>query len=137
MSFTDLKNKRLTYSHAFDFYYKWCPTGSDKITSGWPNNFPTVTEDWDGQNRSLSNAYYNNGLVASLDTDTLTALTREPAIISGSAGALPWGSPAADYLWNCLVPTQSGFSIDSIARGGGTFNNTMTFTFTYNSASFF
>jgi len=137
MSFTDLKNKRVTYSHAFDFYYKWCPTGSNKIVGGWPNNMANVNEDWDGQNRSISNAYYNNAIATSLDFDTLTALTREPAIISGSAGALPWGSPAADYLWNCLVPTQSGFSIDSTARGGGSFNNTMIFTFTYNSASFF
>ena len=132
-----LEHYRFVFNHVWDFYYKWCPTASSKISIGWPNEVSTVSTDWNGQGLSMINATYNNGLVASLDFDTIPILTREPAAISSSAGALPWGSPAADYLWNCLVPTQSGFSSDSAARGGGSFNNTMNFTFTYSSASYY
>ena len=132
-----LEKARFVFTHVFDFYYKWCPTASVKIVSGWPNDVPTVSTDWNSQGLSMINATYNNGLVSSLDLDTIPILTREPAAISSSAGALPWGSPAADYLWNCLVPSQSGFNLNSIDRGGGNFNNTMTFTFTYNSASYY
>ena len=132
-----LEHYRFVFNHIFDFYYKWCPTGSNKIVNGWPNAVPTVSTDWNGQNLSMVNATYNNALIASLDFDTLTILTREPAAISSSAGALPWGSPAADYLWNCLVPTQSGFNLSNSQRSIGVHDNTMTFTFTYNSASYY
>jgi len=129
------------YTHAFDFRYKWCPTASEAIgggtavINGWP--FETRADVYNNGPGVMINSFYNNSFTGH------TILTRYTPAYSSSAGALPWGCGAADFLWNCLVPTQSGFSFSSTQTGGFGFGedpeyrNITTFTFTYNSASFF
>ena len=122
------------FTHAFDFFYKWTPTSSFGIgNSDWPHE--TVTNG--GTGLRAPSGYYNNGEAVDL-LNSSSAVTRETASLqsSGSAAALPWGSAAADYLWNCLVPTQSGFASTSQASFGGFRQNKSTYTFTYSSASF-
>ena len=114
-----------TYTHAFDFWYKWAPSGSLTLPNGWP----TQSINTNGVGRNLSRGFYN------LQPSGFPALTRHTASISGSDGALPWGSPAADLLWNTLVPSASITS--SSALVGGEYRNTTTYTFTYTSKSFF
>ena len=129
-----MANQRIVFTHAFDFYYKWVPTSSFGIgSSGWP--FETVSNSGASAVRAPE-GYYNNGdAIAVINRSSAT--TRETASLqaSGSAAALPWGSAAADYLWNCLVPTQSGFATTSVITFPNRHNKT-TYTFTYNSASF-
>ena len=122
------------FTHAFDFFYKWTPTSSFGIgNEDWPHE--TVTNG--GTGLRAPGGYYNNGEGVDL-LNSSSVVTRETASLqsSGSAAALPWGSAAADYLWNCLVPTQSGFANTTEITFGGFRQNKSTYTFTYNSASF-
>jgi hypothetical protein len=114
-----------TYTHAFDFWYKWAPSGSEELPPGWP----TQSINTNGVGRNLFNGFYN------FQFSGFPALTRHTASISGSDGALPWGSPAADLLWNVLVPSASIAS--SSVFQDGTNRNTTTYTFAYTSKSFF
>mgnify|MGYP003648808639 FL=1 len=125
-------SKKTVYTHAFDFIYKWCPDGAGEIKDLWP--FQSRTDDYNTEPLTMMRGYYNNALSSN---DLMPILTRGTPPFSSSAGAIPWGCIATDLLWNCLTPTQSGVAFSSVARGGGTFNNTTTFTFTYNSASFY
>lgn len=122
------------FTHAFDFFYKWTPTSSFGIgNEDWPHE-TVANAGADGLR--APNGYYNNADAIALFRSS-SVVTRETASLqsSGSAAALPWGSAAADYLWNCLVPTQSGFSNTSeISQPGRT--NKSIYTFTYSTASF-
>lgn len=113
-----------TYTHAFDFFYKWAPSGSLTLPNGWPTQSIASTPG-----TGLVRGFYNMNLTG------FSALTRSTASISGSDGALPWGSPAADLLWNVLVPSMSITTTSSLARGG--FVNDTIYTFAYTSKSFF
>jgi len=122
------------FTHAFDFFYKWTPTSSFAIgNEDWPHE----TVETGGTGLRAPSGYYNNADATALFNSS-SVVTRETASLqsSGSAAALPWGSAAADYLWNCLVPTQSGFSNTTEISFGGFRANKSIYTFTYSSASF-
>ena len=118
--------KNNIFTHAFDFYYKRLPTGSGAITDiSW--SYQTLNGP-DGVNRDLVNGYYNLGFAAQ------PYMTRASESLHPTDSAFPFGSAAADLLWNCLVPTCSvsqSFFFD------GTYTNWTDYNFTYNSASFF
>ena len=115
-----------TYTHAFDFWYKWAPSGSGDLPPGWPSQSIDSTPG-----RGLIRGFYN------MNFSTFPALTRSTASISGSDGALPWGSPAADLLWNVLVPSMSITSASTFVPIGSFRRNDTTYTFTYTSRSYF
>ncbi len=124
MCFTDSDS-----SVAFDFYYKWVPTGSFEIgNENWPHESVIDTSP----ELRADQGYYNHAASATTLNNGTAAITRTTASLkgSGSAGALPWGSAAADYLWNCLVPTQSGFAATSQASFGGFRQNKSTYSLT-------
>ena len=116
-----------TYTHAFDFWYKWAPSGSLTLPNGWPTQSIASTASTLGT--GLVRGFYNMNLLG------FPALTRSTASISGSDGALPWGSPAADLLWNVLVPSMS-ITTTSVTDGINYRNDTL-YTFTYTSKNFF
>jgi hypothetical protein len=118
-----------TYTHAFDFWYKWAPSGSEDLPLGWPSQSISSTSG-----RGLIEGFYNMNLYGIIPK----ALTRNTASISGSDGALPWGSPAADLLWNVSTPSMSIASASTLIAIGPSFRqNDTTYTFTYTSKSFF
>jgi hypothetical protein len=118
------KIKQYAFGHAFNFFYKYTPSGSDLLTSGWPNQ----------ELGSVDNqTYVLNGY---MNMSVQTMLTRHTASLDSTQGALPWGSPAADYLWNVLVPTASVSQEEVPIPASFNSNFITTYTFTYNSASF-
>ena len=122
---------RYIWKHAFDFYYKWTPTASLGLPEKWPHNDQNAA--YNNGPQTLQGGFYN----FNHNENQPSILTRDIARLSSSAGALPLGSSAADYLWNCLVPTQSVYdssSYFSISKGWQTF---ATYSFIYSSASLF
>lgn len=117
------KTRQYAWGHAFNFFYKYAPSGSDLLTSGWPNQVLGDPVD----QTYVVNGYMNMGI-------TFAMLTRHTASLDPTQGALPWGSPAADYLWNVLVPSASVTQTELPINGTSLF--VTTYTFTYNSASF-
>lgn len=110
------------YKHAFDFFYKWCPTGSSQLT-----NVSWSTHYYSGSGATyLSGSWYDLGPLA------YGASTRHTSSITTKDGALAWASPATDMLWNVLSPSQSiSQSIDT-----GTSDYITWYRFIYSSASF-
>lgn len=112
------------YKHAFDFLYKWVPTGSGVITNlSWSQHQTTT-----GVNMSASwyDLYWNSLLSPSPGYST-----RHTSSITTKDGTLAWASPAADLLWNVLTPSMS--YVQQIQ--GPTYNT--IYRFTYNSESLF
>ena len=113
------------YKHAFDFLYKWVPTGSGVITDVSWSQHQTTT----GVNMSASwyDLHWDN-----INNPSPGYSTRHTSSITTKDGALAWASPAADLLWNVLTPSMS--YIQSIGGGGAA---STTYRFTYNSESLF
>lgn len=111
------------YKHAFDFYYKWCPTGSGQLTNA----------TWSQHYNSGSGNVYMTASWYDLAPLALGVSTRHTSSITTKDGALAWASPATDMLWNVLSPSQS-ISQSTYDDGGGLIYTTY-YRFTYNSAS--
>lgn len=119
------------YTHAFDFYYKWCPTGSLELEEDiWyiSSSFFDFLED----NSETYQSWYNIGQTVGYPYQ----LTRkEPSsLLVPSAGALPWTSAAHDLLWNVLVPSASVSR--SVVEQKGDFRIVHDYNFTFVSESF-
>jgi len=113
------------YTHAFDFYYKWIPTGSGAITDlTWSQHEVGGTS----ANTAMSGSWYNFPLFG-VNASIGGILTRRTPSITTEDGALAWGSAASDLLWNVLTPSMS-VSQTSI---GPVY--TTRYTFAYNSES--
>ena len=114
------------YTHAFDFYYKWIPTGSGAIANAtWSQHYVIGSNP----NTAMSASWYNYPPF-SVSSLTGSILTRHTSSITTKDGALAWGSAASDLLWNVLTPSMStSQSTDGIGRIS-TF-----YKFTYNSES--
>lgn len=117
------KIRQYAWGHAFDFYYKYAPSGSNELTSGWPNQELGSALN----NTSTLNGFINMGFGQCM-------MSRHTASLSSTQGALPWGSAAADMLWNVLVPSMSGVTQQE-QNLNGTSNFITTYTFEYTSAS--
>jgi hypothetical protein len=115
------------YTHAFDFYYKWIPTGSGALTSvTWSQHYvPGINP-----NTGMSASWYNYPLFTTFAVDIGSILTRHTASITDKDGALAWGSAASDFLWNVLTPSMS---LTQTTDGAG--RATSYYRFTYNSES--
>jgi hypothetical protein len=116
------------YTHAFDFYYKWIPTGSGVITNlSWSQHF-VYDNGITKANAAMSASWYNYPIFR-LAQSTGSILTRHTSSITTKDGALAWGSAASDFLWNVLTPSmsyhQSAFGSVYMTR----------YRFTYNSES--
>ena len=110
------------YKHAFDFYYKWCPTGSGQLTNiSWSQHYNTGSG-----NVYVSASWYD------LNVLSYGISTRHTSSITTKDGALPWASPAADMLWNVLTPSAS---VSQSIDGAGDYQT--VYRFTYNSRSFY
>jgi hypothetical protein len=120
------------FTHAFDFYYKAVPTGSNQLlTSTWYNDsYGDLYEN----NTEYSRRWFNyNGSTGFLTYPSI--LTRNTPQLSSSVyqnGALAWGSAANDFLWNVLTPSMS---VSQQVDGAG--RHLTAYKFTYNSESFF
>jgi hypothetical protein len=116
----------LVFTHAFDFYYKWIPTGSSAITNiSWSQHYVLGN----GPNRAMSGSWYNFPPF-SVPAATGSILTRHTSSITTKDGALAWGSAAGDLLWNVLTPSMSYSQTND-----GIIYYTK-YRFTYNSESF-
>jgi hypothetical protein len=119
----------LVVTHAFDFYYKWIPTGSGVITNvSWSQHYVSGSKP----NTGMTSSWYNFPAFGGIPSATGSILTRHTSSITTKDGALAWSSAASDFLWNVLTPSMS--YVQSFG-GGGTANT--TYRFTYNSESFF
>ena len=118
--------------HAFDFFYKWVPTGSLQLTNAtWSQHTVNLSSP---ANVNMYNSWYGFGPYAT------SVLTRHTTSLSPSAGALPWGCAANDMLWNVLTPSMSVSESTQILSlfGGGFFYEKSTFyRFAYTSESFY
>jgi len=112
------------YKHAFDFLYKWVPTGSGVITNVSWSQHQTTT----GANMSASwyDLYWD-----SLSNPSPGYSTRHTSSITTKDGALAWASPAADLLWNVLTPSMS------YSQTNDGISYFTKYRFTYNSESIF
>ena len=118
----------LAFTHAFDFYYKWIPTGSGVITNlSWSQHYVTGSKP----NTGMTSSWYNFPAFGGIPSATGSILTRHTSSITTKDGALAWSSAASDFLWNVLTPSMS--YIQQIQ--GPTYNT--IYRFTYNSESFF
>ena len=98
---------------AFDLFYKRAANVGSSVTYGGratAGNFQTASLNFSGivGNVEFSQSYYNfpsNVLTGKKYATTRTGSTATLAT-SGSV-AIPWSSPAADFLWNCTVPLWS------------------------------
>jgi len=117
------------YTHAFDFYYKWIPTGSGALTNvTWSQHY--IFNGIGKPNTAMSASWYNYPPFGVLGI-TGSILTRQTASITGKDGALAWSSAASDFLWNVLTPSVSiAQSTDGAGRA------TTYYRFGYNSESF-
>lgn len=111
------------YKHAFDFFYKWCPTGSGQLTNvSWSqhntNSIPGVY---------LTSSWYDLGAIL---IPSGGYSTRYTSSLTTKDGALAWASPATDLLWNVLSPSGS---VSQSIDGAGDYNT--YYRFTYNSGS--
>lgn len=99
------------YKHSFDFYYKWCQTGSTNLTNvSWSQHYIPLSAGY-----KITSSWYDMGILSSVGVVS----TRHTASISTSDSALAWASPAADLLWNVLVPSMS-YSQSTWDDGGDT-----------------
>ena len=123
--------KEFIYVHAWDFFYKWTPTGSLELPAGWPDaDFSDSTGTGLGR---VEQCFYNFG--AAIPNAMSTRNTG--SVGDSGSGALPWGTMASDLLWNCLTPTQSSREVtQSYDAGRGSYTNITKYNFTYSSASF-
>lgn len=113
----------LTYKHAFDFFYKWCPTGSGQLTNvSWSRHFSNSIPGV-----YLTSSWYDLGAILQPSGGYSTRYT---ASLTTKDGALAWASPATDLLWNVLSP--SGSTSQSI-DGAGDYQT--YYRFAYNSES--
>lgn len=106
------------FTHAFDFYYKWCETSSAAhLNVTWSqHDIVTLT----GQNIDMTDSWYN------FKTNT-PIMTRHTSSITSTDGALPWASAATDFLWNVRSPTMSlSQSIDEAFRANSFYRFTYT-----------
>ena len=123
--------KEFIYVHAWDFFYKWTPTGSLELPNGWPD--ADFTDNADTGLGRVEQCFYNFG--AAIPNAMSTRNTG--SIGDSGSGALPWGTMASDMLWNCLTPTQSSREVtQSYDPGRGSYTNITKYNFTYSSASF-
>ena len=115
------------FTHAFDFYYKWAPTGSSVITNlSWSQHYVSGS----GPNKAMSGSWYNFPPFG-VPVATGSILTRHTSSITTKDGALAWGSAASDLLWNVLTPSMSfSQALDGAGRADSIYR------FTYNSESF-
>ena len=120
----------IVYTHAFDFYYKWIPTGSGAITNlSWSQHY-VYSNGTTKANAAMSASWYNSPLLF-IPTATGSILTRHTSSITTKDGALAWSSAASDFLWNVLTPSMS------YVQSNDTIRYDTTYRFTYNSESFF
>ena len=115
--------RQYAWGHGFDSYYKYTPSGSNELTSGWPNQELGSFLD----NTATLNGFINMGISQCI-------MSRHTASLSSTQGALPWGSPAADMLWNVLVPSMSLVSQSTQTGKSGT-EYVTDYYFTYTTAS--
>jgi len=96
------------FTHAFDFYYKWCETSSAaNLNVTWSQHYVFSLT---GQNIDMSGSWYNFGMPNPI-------MTRHTASFTATDGALAWGSAATDFLWNVRSPSMSrSQSIDGALR---------------------
>ena len=121
----------IVYTHAFDFYYKWIPTGSGAITNlSWSQHY-VYSNGTTKANAAMSASWYNSPLLF-IPTATGSILTRHTSSITTKDGALAWSSAASDFLWNVLTPS---LSFSQVTDGSGRAES--IYRFTYNSESFF
>ena len=111
------------YKHAFDFFYKWCPTGSGQLTNAswsqhFSNSIPGVY---------LTASWYDLGAIL---IPSGGYSTRYTSSLTTKDGALAWASPATDLLWNVLSPSGS---VSQSIDGAGDYQT--YYRFTYNSES--
>lgn len=119
----------LVVTHAFDFYYKWIPTGSGVITNlSWSQHYVSGSKP----NTGMSGSWYNFPPFGGIPSATGSILTRHTSSITTKDGALAWSSAASDFLWNVLTPS---LSFSQLTDGAGRADN--YYRFTYNSESFF
>ena len=120
----------IVYTHAFDFYYKWIPTGSGVITDlSWSQHY-VYNNGTTKANAAMSASWYNSPLLG-LPPATGSILTRHTSSITTKDGALAWSSAASDLLWNVLTPS---LSFSQLTSGIGKADS--IYRFTYNSESF-
>jgi hypothetical protein len=118
------------FTHAFDFYYKWIPTGSGVITNlSWSQHY-VYSNGTTKANAAMSASWYNSPLLG-IPPQTGSILTRHTSSITTTDGALAWSSAASDLLWNVLTPSMS------YVQSNDTIRYDTTYRFTYNSESFF
>ena len=111
------------YKHAFDFFYKWCPTGSGQLTNvSWSRHFSNSLPGV-----YLTSSWYDLG---SLLIPSGGYSTRHTSSLTTKDGALAWASPATDMLWNVLSPSSS---VSQSIDGAGDYQT--YYRFTYNSES--
>lgn len=117
------------YTHAFDFYYKWIPTGSGVITNlSWSQHYVSGSKP----NTGTTGSWYNFPAFGGIPSATGSILTRHTSSITTKDGALAWSSAASDFLWNVLTPS---LSFSQVIDGAGRADN--YYKFIYNSESFF
>ena len=111
------------YKHAFDFFYKWCPTGSGQLTkASWSQHFSNSIPGV-----YLTASWYDLGAIL---IPSGGYSTRYTSSLTTKDGALAWASPATDLVWNVLSPSGSvSQSIDGAA------DYQTYYRFTYNSES--
>ncbi len=107
-------------TRVFDLFYKRFQTGSTGTNNndGWIGNLSELWWDIDSTTPLISSSFLNYPKDPSISSSYLT--TRD----SGSNQfyrAIPWGSAACDYLWNCNVPSWSYHDSSSTVEkpGGG------------------
>lgn len=114
-------------THAFDFYYKWIPTGSGAITNlSWSQHYVGGV----GPNTAMTASWYNFPLFGVVAL-TGGVLTRHTSSVTTKDGALAWGSAANDLLWNVLTPSMS---VSQSTDGAGRADT--QYRFGYSSESF-
>lgn len=117
------------FTHAFDFYYKWIPTGSGVITNlSWSQHYVSGSKP----NTGTTSSWYNFPAFEGIPSATGSILTRHTSSITTKDGALAWSSAASDFLWNVLTPS---LSFSQVTDGSGRADS--NYKFTYNSESFF
>ena len=151
---------------AFDLYYKRLgPTGSNAgprsgssgtgnfvwtgyLSTNWFNSSSAKVVSTGATFTRVSKSFLNFPEDGTIDfttditsgiTTTIWTTTRNSAS-NAAHRALPWGSPAGDFLWNVLTPSWSFRDYGVVGTvGGGTYNlyNTRQWDLNYVSSSFF
>ena len=84
-------------------YYKRFQSGSKTVSAPWNGNLPEVWWDVDSSSPKVSSSFLN------FPKDGLTDqyITTRDSASNQFYRAIPWGSAACDFLWNCTVPSWS------------------------------